>query len=269
MFNFLEGGPQVNRIYGVVVGIVIDNKHPGGEYSVKVKFPWVRESDAKYTGGQPDDSDFFSTWCRVLQLMAGKERGFFILPEVDDEVLVAFEQGDIRRPFILGSLWNGVDKPAYDNLAQDGKNNYSTWLSRSGHCIQVIDNKKEGKERIVIQTTIGPKESTTDHESRDGHFIVLRKDNGKETIEIYDRVQKNYLLIDSTNNTITLESKEGDIKILAGKNIQMKAGKNFEIEAGVNGTVKTGSNYEMNAGSAATQQSGSNHTIKGSKVLIN
>ena len=269
MFNFLDGGPQVNRIYGVVVGIVIDNKHPGGEYSVKVKFPWVRESDAKYTGGTPDDSDFFSSWCRVLQLMAGKDRGMFILPEVDDEVLVAFEQGDIRRPFILGSLWNGVDTPNFDNLAQDGKNNYTTLITRSGNCIQTIDNASEGKERIVIQTTIGPDQCTTDHESRDGHFIVLRKDDGKETIEIYDRVQKNYILIDSTNNAITMESKEGDISILAGKNITMKAGKEFLIEAGTNGTVKTSQNYTMEAGAAAEQKSSSNHTIKGAQVLIN
>jgi len=269
MFNFLEGGPQVNRIFGVVVGIVVDNKHPDGEFAVKVKFPWVRESQAKYTGGTPDDKDFFSTWCRVLQVMAGKDRGMFVLPEVDDEVLVAFEQGDIRRPFILGALWNGVDKPTYDNAAQQGKNNYTSYLSRSGHCIQFIDNKSENKERIVIQTTIGPKDCTKDHESRDGHFIVLRKDSGKETIEIYDRVQKNYLLIDSTNNKITMESKDGDIFIKAGKTINLKAGTDFNIEAGSNGNVKTGSNYKMTAGSAATQESSSNHTIKGSKVLIN
>jgi uncharacterized protein involved in type VI secretion and phage assembly len=269
MFNFLEGGPQVNRIYGVVVGIVIDNKHPGGEYSVKVKFPWVRESDAKYTGGTPDDEDFFSTWCRILQLMAGKQRGIFWLPEVDDEVLVAFEQGDIRRPFILGSLWNGVDKPTYDNHAQQGKNNYDTFLTRSGHCLQFVNNGEKGEERVVIQTTIKADQCTTDHKSRDGHFIVLRKDKSAETIEIYDRIQKNYILIDSKNNTITMESKDGDINILAGKNITMKAGKDFLIEAASNGKVKTGSNYDMDCGSAATQKSSSNHTIKGSKVLIN
>ena len=83
------------KALGVVVGIVVDNKDPEGHYRIKVKYPWVSESDTKYTDAK-DDEDFRSNWCRVATFMAGKERGAFWLPEVDDEVLVAFEHGDVR-----------------------------------------------------------------------------------------------------------------------------------------------------------------------------
>ena len=266
--NMFEGPPSTNKFYGIVTGIVVDNKHPEGEYRVKVKFPWIREADAQYTGGTPDDEDFFSTWCRVVQFMGGKERGSFFLPEPDDEVVIAFEHGDVRFPMVIGALWNGKDTPFYDNNAQDGKNCYSTIRTRSGHCIQWIDKADDKTERIVLQTKIGKDECTTDHKSRDGHFICLDHTDGEEKIEIYDREQKRYILLDATNEKITIECT-GDIEIHATKNIVMKADENFTIEAGSDGTVKTGSNYKMEAGGTADQESSSAHTIKGSKIDLN
>ncbi len=272
MFDPFDSGSaaQANRIFGVVTGIVVDNQHPGGEYAVKVKFPWIRESDKEYTGGQPDPEDFFSSWARVVQLMAGKERGLFVLPEVDDEVLVAFEQGDMRRPFVIGALWNGKDEPPYDNLAQEGKNNITTFLSRSGHCLQFVDDADGKRERIVLQTKIVPTECTAAHTSRDGHFIVIDHSDGAEKIEIYDRHQNQYILIDSTNKKITMESKDGDILLKAGQGITLESGSgDITIRSGEGGKFETKSNYQMKAGGSAKQESSGNHVIKGAKVQIN
>lgn len=267
MFGQLEGGGQSNRIYGVVVGIVVDNTHPAGEYSVKVKFPWVSESDARYTSGTPDDEDFFSTWARVTQVMAGKDRGMFILPEVDDEVLVAFEHGDLRRPFVLGSLWNGVDAPPYDNSGQSGKNEFTTLRTKSGNCVQLIDGEEGSK--IVIQTNVAPADATGDHKGRDGHFIVIDNSSGAETIQIYDRTQNNYVLIDSTNNKITMESVNGELSFKAGQKIVFEAGTDFEVKAGTNMKLEAGANYQMKAGAGAEQNAGAQHVIKGAVVKIN
>ena len=91
--------------------------------------------------------------------MAGNDRGIYFLPEVDDEVLVAFEQGDMNFPYILGALWNGKDKPPITN--EDGKNNQRVIKSRSGHMIvlddtdeneQIIIQDKTGKNKIVINS---------------------------------------------------------------------------------------------------------------------
>ena len=83
---------------GVVMGIVTNNNDPQGQFRVKVKFPWL-------------SADEESHWARVAMPMAGKDRGLMLMPEVDDEVLVMFEQGDVNHPYVIGSIWNGSDTP--------------------------------------------------------------------------------------------------------------------------------------------------------------
>jgi uncharacterized protein involved in type VI secretion and phage assembly len=89
---------QKERIYGVVVGIVTNNQDPEKLGRIKVRFPWLSDVNE-------------SAWARLSTPLAGKGRGFYYLPEIEDEVLVAFEFGDINRPIIIGSLWNGENIP--------------------------------------------------------------------------------------------------------------------------------------------------------------
>ncbi|OLP17976.1 hypothetical protein BST81_13070 [Leptolyngbya sp. 'hensonii'] len=81
-----------------LVGIVTENRDPNGWGRVRVKFPTLSEEHNSY-------------WARMVAVGAGASRGFDCLPEIGDEVLVAFEHGDIHRPYILGGVWNGIDKP--------------------------------------------------------------------------------------------------------------------------------------------------------------
>ena len=85
---------ESGRVYGVVVGIVTNNKDPDNMARVKVRFPWLSDDEESW-------------WARIATVMAGKNRGSYFIPEVDDEVLVAFDHGDMRFPYILGSVWNG------------------------------------------------------------------------------------------------------------------------------------------------------------------
>src|SRR5919204_89616 len=89
------GGAPIN---GVVVAVVTDNNDPNNLARVKLKFPWL-------------DDSYESDWARLAQLGAGPNSGALWIPEVNDEGLVAFEHGDIRRPYVVGNLYNGVDKP--------------------------------------------------------------------------------------------------------------------------------------------------------------
>jgi len=84
--------------FGVEIAIVTNVKDPDKLGRVKVCFPRLP--------GKPE-----SDWCRVAQPAAGAGRGFYWLPHVNDEVLIAFERGEAHRPYIIGSLWNGKDKP--------------------------------------------------------------------------------------------------------------------------------------------------------------
>ena len=126
------------RFYGVTIAMVTNIKDDDGLGRVKVKFPWLTDDDE-------------SPWARVMTPMAGDDRGFYFLPEVDDEVLVAFEHGDMAFPYILGSLWNGKDKPPEKN--DDGENNKRFIKSRSGHMI--IFDDTEDKEKFIIQDKSG------------------------------------------------------------------------------------------------------------------
>ncbi|MDV3002739.1 MAG: hypothetical protein N5P05_004394 (plasmid) [Chroococcopsis gigantea SAG 12.99] len=175
------------RIYGVVIGIVTNNQDPENLGRVKVKFPWLSDSDESY-------------WARLASPMAGKSRGVYFLPEVEDEVLVVFEQGDMRFPYILGALWNGKDPPPVNN--SDGKNHLRVIHSRSGHILRFNDEPD------------------------------------KETIEIIDKSGKNSITIDTAKNTLTITA-EKDIVLrapngtieLEAKTLKVKAKEAAEIEA--------------------------------------
>jgi uncharacterized protein involved in type VI secretion and phage assembly len=189
LFNLLTShdSENSNRIAGVVTGVITNNQDPEGLGRVKVRFPWLSDSDESW-------------WARVAAPMAGKERGLYFLPEVDDEVLVAFEQGDLRFPYVLGGLWNDPNKPPETN--DDGKNNKRTIKSRSGMIIRLDDTE------------------------------------GSEKLEISDKNNKNSIVIDVANNTITItadadisiESKNGKLK-LSGKGIELTSQAEVKVEA--------------------------------------
>jgi uncharacterized protein involved in type VI secretion and phage assembly len=184
-----------NRLYGVMVGVVTNNQDPEGLGRVKVRFPWFSNEDE-------------SDWARIAAPMAGKERGIYFLPEVDDEVLVAFEHGDVRFPYVLGALWNGQDAPPAKN--DDGKNNL----------------------RVI--------------KSRSGHLIRLNDEDGKETIEIVDK-QKNSIVFDTANDTITITTSK-DITLVAGSQgtIKLEAHK-IEIKSSAETKIEAGAGLDLKA----------------------
>ncbi len=199
---------QAHTIAGVVVGIVTDNKDPEALGRVKVSFPWRSETDQ-------------SDWVRVATFMAGKDRGSFFLPEVDDEVLVAFDRGDINHPYVIGALWNSVDKPPETNA--DGKNNIRKIKSRSGHEIIFNDDKTTKQEKIEIHTNAG-------------HKVILDDSTGQEKIEIVDKTESNKITIDSVQKSLSIEStmklkiKSQMIEIEASGMMTIKAGATLTIQ---------------------------------------
>jgi uncharacterized protein involved in type VI secretion and phage assembly len=156
----------------LLVGIVTDNEDPQGWGRVKVKFPTLTEEDS-------------SNWARVVGVGAANQRGFDCLPEIDDEVLVAFEHGDIHRPYILGGVWNGKDAPpnAVGDNVQDGKVRLRTFKTRTGHQIQFVEEDKGGRKAgVYIETKGGHKVQLTDSDksisiSSTGNLKIEAKGN--------------------------------------------------------------------------------------------
>jgi uncharacterized protein involved in type VI secretion and phage assembly len=120
----LETGGYVK---GVAIGLVTQNKDDEGLCRVKVRYPWHENAQESY-------------WARLSMPMAGDGRGVVLIPEVGDEVLVAFEREDLRFPYILGALWNGKDKPPLAN--DDGKNDKRIVKSRKGHKLLFDDGTR-------------------------------------------------------------------------------------------------------------------------------
>ncbi|HMU40237.1 MAG TPA: phage baseplate assembly protein V [Pseudomonadota bacterium] len=259
----------------MTIGLVTDNVHDGGDYRVKVKFPTLPASQGS---GQQEES----FWCRIGTFGAGAGgQGAFFLPEVDDEVMVAFVNGDFNQGVVMGALWSGKDKPSFSNnsassqtgryngdhpdfrgQADPKKNDIRAFSSRKGH--ELIFNDNASNPRLTIQSSTK-------------HRIVLNDAGNEATkIEIYDGKEENYILIDTKNKKITIESKTGDILIKAKEKVRIEAkvietdsSQNTKSHAGTNYAIKADSNFEAKAGGTMTLQSSGTNTIKGSTVNIN
>ena len=141
----------METINGVAVGIVKDLADPDNMGRVKLEFP--------YLGGKN-----ISSWARIATLMAGPDRGSWFMPEVDDEVLVAFDHGDNQSPYIIGFLWNGQDPPPSEQPRE------RMLRSLNGHTIRFLDSTPNAGDRGALVI-----------EDAHGNRIILS--NGKITIK--------------------------------------------------------------------------------------
>jgi len=183
---------QRQRWYGVYVGQVTDIKDPDGQGRVRVKLPW-----------SPDSGDgLYEVWARLAVLMAGNNRGTWFIPDVNDEVLISFEAGDPRRPYVVGALWNGQDTPP-ESMDGGGRNFKKTIRSRNG--VKVVLDDTDGQEKLTIETPGGQ---------------IMTLQDGPGAIEIKD----------SNGNSIKLEAS--GITVNAAAKVTISAGQ-VEVSAGM------------------------------------
>jgi uncharacterized protein involved in type VI secretion and phage assembly len=176
--------------YGVYSALVTDNQDPDNQGRVRIKLPW-----------SPDTKDDqYELWARLSTPMAGNNRGTWFVPDVDDEVLVAFEAGNPRRPIVVGSLWNGSDSPPEQ---MDNNNTKKTILSREGVRLTMEDRTGASKMRL---------------ETPNGNTVVL--DDGGRSITLND------------NNGNTVKMDSSGVTVTAGAKVTVNAG-TAEISTGM------------------------------------
>ncbi len=228
-----NNGHSQHLVQGVVAAKVVSLEDPEELGRVQVMFPWL----PKYK-----DAELASNWARLSSPMGGAGRGFFFLPEVDDEVLVAFEHGDVNYPYIVGTLWHNTDKPP------------------QGTGSLLADDKKKVNQRII--------------RSRSGHLIVLDDTEGEEKIIIQDKTEKNSIVIDSKENTLTI-NVEKDVTIVAkGKAtieasdvMTLKSTKDINIEC-QNLNVKTKANAKIEATANLDLKATGQLNLKGAQATM-
>ena len=166
------------RWYGAFPALVTDIVDPEGLGRVKIALPW-----------SPDTAGArYETWARLATFMAGKNRGSWFIPDVDDEVLIVFEGGDPRRPYVIGSLWNGKDTPP-ESMDGAGKNFKKVLRSRNG--VKLTMDDTDGREQFILETPGGQK-------------LTLK--DGPGTVEVVDS-NGNSFKMEASGITITASAK--------------------------------------------------------------
>jgi uncharacterized protein involved in type VI secretion and phage assembly len=231
LYALLEpSSQQATGFWGPVAAIVTNISDPDNEGRVKVKFPWLSD-------------DVESDWARLVGTGAGSERGFFCLPEINDEVLVVFEQGDMDRPYVIGDLWNGEDEPplSVNEAVESGRVHKRIFKTRVGHMLTFID---DGSDEGVILETAG------------GHKLVLSDDQQKVVLET------------SGGHVLTLDDGGSEVSVESTANMTLKSNANLTIEANGNLELK-GQSFSLNSNSMGEVKSSGVLTVQGSMVRIN
>jgi len=233
--------PPDFRTQGITAAVVLDNMDLTRQGRVQVRIPWLPDIDP---------------WVRVAVPMAGDQRGTYFIPQKDDEVLVAFGDADFRDAFVIGSLWNGQDKPPATELTDP----VTKRLIRSpkGLLIQLDDGVPSITLTIKTsaQVKVGPgtadladagQSKGTDDSSKDVvPFVVIDKksvtikrssganqDKDEQIVTLSD----DGVRIEVKKGNVVLKAKDGDVQIEA-KNIRLKSSSESEIQAGRNCTIR-------------------------------
>ena len=211
------GGPP---IYGVVIGVVTANNDPDKLGRLKLSFPWLSD-------------DYESDWTRTTHLGAGPASGAIFLPEVGDEVLAAFEFGDVRRPYVLGGLWNGKDKPTHlDGVFDNGKLKRRGFVSRKGH-------------KILL------------HDDAPNSGLTLITSDGKLKVELKE-----------ASSEIVI-SCQGKVSITSGDSMSLESQKDLSLKAKTGLSIETQAQLNLKGDAGLTAQSSAATAVKGSVVQIN
>lgn len=212
---------SLDRITHLQTAIVTNNDDPDKLGRVKVTFPWSESQE--------------TDWTRVVSPYAGAERGFFHIPEIGDEVVVGYQQGNPDRPIIVGSVYNSQHKPPA-GTGEEG-NNVKSFMTRSGH--ELVFDDTDGAEKITIT-------------AKDGSHVV----------------------IDAANNLISIKS-EGDLSIegmgdmsIKATNIKIEAQAEINIKAGSNMNLEASATMKSKAG-ATSDVEGAMVNVKGNPINLN
>ena len=249
LYGLTAGGAAARAtVAGVVPAQVTNTGDPQKQGRVKLRYPWLSDT-------------YESDWARTVHIGAGPDRGAMVLPEVNDEVLVAFEQGDLDRPYVLGGLYNGVDAPAAgptDTVdGGSGAVNRRAVVSRTGHRLELLE-KPGGPDGVQLVT--GDDKLRLELDKQGGRILV--RADGTVVIE--------------AKRGVTVDAGTSDIA-LTGKAITLTATQGVSVDAG-GGDLALASRVKVDvhgtqvaiAGDARTElKGGAMCTIQAAMIQIN
>lgn len=229
--------------------MVVDNQDPHYLGRVRVQFPWQKIQDE-------GEEKMWTPWIRMTQPYGGLSKGVQFIPEEGEEVMVGFEMDNVERPYIMGTLFNGKGNPDKDwaaKVAEGTANNIKAIRTRSGHTIQFCDNGGGGDIQIYDY-------------NKNYYFIQLSTDEKCIRIHAAGNIEV------VAGNDITMKAKK-NITIEAGENITMQSGKDTDISAEANISIEAKNNMQqeatdifVKAENSISQESGNSHIVKTKKL---
>lgn len=218
--------PRVPSL-GLVTAIVIENNDPQKMNRLKIQYHW--------------QEDGATAWTRMMTPYTGKDRGLMFLPEIGDEVVVAFENADPERPIVIGSVWNGKDtgpRDPYRSKDDIDNNEVKRIITKTGNTIEIVDTG--GKEVIEIYT---PKKD-----------CWIQLNNDKKAISFH------------SEKDILIEAPNGEVRISCKNLVTDVTGDAFTTIQGKNTTQVQG-DHTLKVTGGLRQESAQTVTVKG--ALIN
>lgn len=191
---------------------VVDTEDPNVLGRVRVQFDWQAQLD----------SDMITPWLRISQPYAGGGKGVSFIPEIGEEVMIDFEGGNAERPYVSGTLFNGVDDP--DGAWLPGNNQVKAIRTRNGHTIEIWDEGEGGY------------------------------------IKIYDNQKNNYILTFSTDQKLIRLESTGNIELYAQNDIIMHAGHDINASADNDVFISAGNDMQRTADNDIREHAGHDRT---------
>lgn len=194
----MQARERLDRWYGIFIGVVTNNNDPTQQGRVKVRFPWLDEH------GESD-------WVRIAGVGSSSDTGLVMLPNVNDQVLVAFEHGDFNRPIIMGSLQQETGESA-EVQTENGQTVRASWRTSGGHNVTMAHNSRENYLQISTHS---------------GHTVRLDETAQKLTIT---SAGGQTVVLDDRARQIRIEG-DGDVAVQAQGNISVQAGRDLNLSA--------------------------------------
>ena len=258
-----------NRIWGVMVGIVVENvdpnsKNAGGNGTqtgenamdgrICVSIP-TRDHHQAQNGAASDDSGRTNSqlmWARVAMPSGGSKWGHYFLPEKGDQVLLAFEGGNIEKPYVIGCIQKAGD--SFLSGAVDKDNQFKKITTRNGSSIIFEDN---------VQGENGQKDKLTLETAGCAHQILMDNENSRIRIGDKPSGNKNYL-------ELTTQDSNGTLTIRVQDTLTIKVGDNITVTMnGASGGISIkASTFDVEASDRAKVEGKNMTTIESSAVSV-
>lgn len=262
-----SGGAAPTNIPYAVVGVVVENVDPEDRGRVKVKFPSLEGSPV-------------SDWAPVCGLGMQKEFGLYIIPEIDDQMLVVFLNGDMDHPMVLAGLWSSKHPPQSEAISGITDGNKPGVLWSSAEYSEGTGDISKNDRRLW--------------KSRSGAMIGFDDTDGSETVHIWDKNRTMSMVFNSSDDCLMLSNTKGDLHIrtegdlyleakgevkMSSKtaNITLDAKMNYELKTGVdmkatvgaNATIDATGNMTYKSGGLGNVEAGGILTLKGAMIKLN